>query len=230
MAAPSPLSVHQPAHQPRGGIIVIQEAFGVTDHIEDIARRLADEGWLAVAPHLFHRTGDPQLGSGDFSQVRPHMDALTAEGILEDVDAAIARVAEAGFGLKQTGVVGFCMGGSVALITAARRDIGAAVSFYGGGVSEGRFGFGPLIEEAKHLRAPWLGLYGDLDQSISVDEVERLRTAAASSGQPTEVVRYPHAGHAFHNDQRPTYHQASALDAWPRALAWFDRYLTPSGG
>jgi carboxymethylenebutenolidase len=226
MTPETPLSIHQPDGQPKGGIVVIQEAFGVNDHIEDVARRFAAEGWLAVAPHLFHRSGDPKLSYGDMSVIMPHMQKLTADGVLADVDAALDHLAGAGIPLRKTGIVGFCMGGTVALVTATRRDLGAAVTFYGGGVTEGRFGFGPLVEEAARLRAPWLGLYGDLDQGISVDGVEQLRTAAASSGQETEVVRYPEAGHGFHCDQRDSYEPKSAQDAWARTLAWFDDHLT----
>ncbi len=226
MADTTPLSVYAPSGTPKGAVIVIQEAFGVNDHIEDVARRFADEGWLAVAPHLFHRTGDPKLGYGDFGVIMPHMQGLTKEGVLADVDAAIAEVSRQGIPAKKTGIVGFCMGGTVTLIADAERDLGAAVTFYGGGVKEGRFGFPPLVEEAPHLRAPWLGLFGDLDKGIPVEQVEELRTAAASSGQPTEIVRYPEADHGFHCDQRESYHAASATDAWRRTLEWFGRYLT----
>jgi carboxymethylenebutenolidase len=222
----TPLSVHEPAGDPKGGVVVIQEIFGVNDHIEDITRRLADAGWLAVAPHLFHRTGDPKLGYTDMDEGRAHAGKMTGEGILEDVDAAIARIAEAGIASSRTGIVGFCMGGSVALLVATRRDLGASVTFYGGGIADGRFGFGPQLEEAPALRAPWLGLYGDLDHGIPVDDVEKLRAAATRSGQPTEVVRYPDAGHGFNCDQRGSYHEPSATDAWRRTLEWFDRYLT----
>ncbi len=117
------------------------------------------------------------------------------------------------------------MGGTVTLVAAARRDVGAAVTFYGGGVTEGRFGFAPLVEEATRLRAPWLGLYGDLDQGIPVAGVEQLRRAAAASGQETEIVRYAEAGHGFHCDQRDSYEPKSAQDAWARTLAWFDDHL-----
>ena len=225
MSEQTPLSVHEPDGPPTGGIVVIQEAFGVNDHIEDVARRFAAEGWLAVAPHLFHRSGDPKLGYDDMSMVTPHMQALTADGVLADVDAALDHLARAGIPPARIGVVGFCMGGTVTLVTAVRRDVGAAVTFYGGGVTEGRFGFGPLVEEAEHLRAPWLGLYGDLDQGIPVDGVEQLRAAAAASGQETEVVRYPEAGHGFHCDQRSSYEPKSAQDAWARTLAWFHDHL-----
>ena len=133
MSEQTPLSVHEPDGPPTGGIVVIQEAFGVNDHIEDVARRLAADGWLAVAPHLFHRSGDPKLGYGDMSVVMPHMQALTADGVLADVDAALDQLARAGIPPERIGVVGFCLGGTVTLVTAARRDVGAAVTFYGDG-------------------------------------------------------------------------------------------------
>lgn len=230
MADETPLSVHAPTGDRKGGIVVVQEAFGVNDHIEDVCRRFAAEGWLAVAPHLFHRTGDPKLGYTDLAQVMPHMGALTPDTVLADIDAALSALAAEGVGLAQTGVVGFCMGGTVTLITAAQRDVGAAVTFYGGGVAEGRFGFPSLIELAPSLRAPWLGLYGDQDRGIPVEDVEKLRAAAAESGQVTEVVRYPDAGHGFHCDVRESYHPASAADAWARTLAWFNRFLGSAAG
>jgi carboxymethylenebutenolidase len=221
----TPLSVYEPSGAPKGGIVVVQEAFGVNEHIEDVARRFAAEGWLAVAPHLYHRSGDPKLGYEDFSQVMPHMKELTRDGVLADVDAALARIDEAGIPRSRTGIVGFCMGGTVALIVDVEREVGAAVTFYGGGVAEGRFGFPSLVELAPRLQAPWLGLYGDEDQGIPVEQVEQLREAAAASGQPTEVVRYPEAGHGFHCDVRASYHKPSAEDAWGRTLAWFDEHL-----
>ena len=154
------------------------------------------------------------------------MQALSKEAVLEDVDAAIARLDQAGIGPSRQGITGFCMGGTVALLTATERPLGASVTFYGGGLTQGRFGFPPLVEAAPQLRAPWLGLFGDQDQGIPVDQVEELRAAAAQSGQPTEIVRYPDAGHGFNCDQRESYHPASAADAWGRMLAWFETYLS----
>ena len=226
MSDETPLSIRHPAETTVGGVVVVQEAFGVTDHIEDVCQRLADAGWLAVAPHMFHRTGDPVLDHGDFAAVRPHMGALTADGIHGDVDAALAYIEGAGFPAEVAGIVGFCMGGSVALATAAHRQLGAAVTFYGGGVSQGRFGFPPLVELAPQLRTPWLGLFGDLDQSIPVEDVEALRAAAAKSPVPTEVVRYAEAGHGFNRNGSAAHHPESAADAWQRTLDWFARHLT----
>jgi carboxymethylenebutenolidase len=221
----TPLSVHPPSGAPRGGIIVVQEAFGVNTHIEEVCARLAHEGWLVVAPHLFHRSGDPQFGYDDFTVIRSHMADLTAEGIMEDIDAGIDHLEAAGIERSMIGIVGFCMGGTVALVVGARRDIGAAITYYGGGLAEGRFGFPPLIEEATRLQVPWLGVFGDLDTGIPVADVEQLRGAAASSGQVTELVRYAEAEHGFNCDQRPSYHQSSAHSAWQMSLAWFSAHL-----
>ncbi len=227
MADETPLSVHEPSGAPKAGVLVIQEAFGVNDHIEDVCRRFAAEGFLAVAPHLFHRTGDPKLSYDEQarSEVMEHMGALTADDILTDVDEAQAYLAEAGITDSNMGIVGFCMGGTVTLAVCALRDVGAGVTFYGGGVSQGRFGFEAGVDLAPRLRAPWLGLFGDLDQAIPVDDVEQLRAAAATASVPTEIVRYADAGHGFHCDQRASYHAESARDAWRRTLDWFERYL-----
>jgi carboxymethylenebutenolidase len=118
------------------------------------------------------------------------------------------------------------MGGTVSFLAGARRRLGAAVSFYGGGVAEGRFGMPPLVELAPSLQTPWLGLYGDQDPSIPVEQAEALREAAGRASVPTELVRYPEAGHGFHCDDRPSaYHEASAADAWSRTLSFFGEHL-----
>lgn len=212
----------------RRALIVVQEAFGVNDHIVDVCRRFAAEGYHAIAPHLYHREGIDGLPY-DLEAALPHMGALTAEGIRHDLTAARDYLVSQGFPLSATGVVGFCMGGSIAFVSAAENAYGAAVTFYGSGVSVGRFGNEPMSRLAPSLQAPWLGLYGDLDPSIPVAEVEKLRTAVASASVPTAIVRYAEAGHAFHCDARPDrYHEASAADAWNKTLDWFARYLAAS--
>jgi carboxymethylenebutenolidase len=216
----------EPDGAARGAVIVLQEAFGVNDHIEDVTRRWAQAGYRAVAPHLFHRSGDPALDYGNFEKIMPHMQALSEAALLEDLDVTLRYLADVGFAPAAVGVVGFCMGGSVAFLSAVRRALGAAVTFYGGGVAEGRFGMPPLVEMAPELKTPWLGLFGDEDQGIPVDQVEALRAAAAAAPVPTEIVRYAGAGHGFHCDARPdSYHEQSARDAWERALDWFGGHL-----
>jgi carboxymethylenebutenolidase len=225
MADETPLSIHHPEAVAVGGVVVIQEIFGVTDHIEDMCQRLAHAGWLAVAPHLFWRSGDPVVATDDFATALAHTGKLTADSILSDVDAALGYIQDAGFPLDAAGIVGFCMGGSVAFAVATQRPIGAAVTYYGGGITEGRFGFVPMAEAAPGLTVPWLGLYGDQDGSIPGDQVELLAEAAGRAEAPTEVIRYPDAGHAFNRDGGPSFHQASAEDAWHRMLDWFADHI-----
>jgi carboxymethylenebutenolidase len=226
MADETPLSVHEPAGRARGGVLVVQEAFGVNAHIEGICARLAAEGCLAVAPHLFHRAGDPTFAYDDIEGARAVMAGLTPEAVLDDLDAGFARIDAYGIAPEATGVVGFCVGGHLAVVAATERGVGAAVDFYGGGIAKGRVGFPPQLEMVSDLQVPLLALFGDRDESIPVEEVERLRAALAATGEPFEVVRYPDAGHGFNCDERASYHEPSAVDAWGRALAWFERYLT----
>jgi carboxymethylenebutenolidase len=211
----------------RGAVIVIQEAFGVNDHIEDVTRRFADAGYHAVAPDLFHRAGGGTAPYDDFAQVLPLFEGIDGDdAILRDLDATLAALHGYGWTAASIGIVGFCLGGRISLLAALRRPLGAAVSFYGGGVVTGRFPqFPPLIDEVPSLAVPWLGLFGDLDESIPVDDVEVLRQALVSTSVDTEVVRYADAGHGFHCDQRASYDEAAARDGWARTLAWFDAHL-----
>jgi carboxymethylenebutenolidase len=211
----------------KGAVVVIQEAFGVNDHIEDVTRRFAEAGYHAVAPDLFHRSGGGTAPYDDFSEVMPLFEGLDGDdALLRDVDVALDHLRSAGWGDGQIGIVGFCFGGRVTMLVALRRRLGAGVGFYGGGIVTGRFPqFPPLIDEVPKLATPWLGLFGDQDHAIPVDDVEQLRGALNEAPAPTEVVRYPDAGHGFHCDQRPDYVEADAHDAWSRTLAWFDAHL-----
>jgi carboxymethylenebutenolidase len=224
--SPMPIVEVAPEGEPRGAVVVVQEAFGLTPHIEAIAGRLAKEGYHAVAPALFHRQGSPVISYDDLASVMPVIGQLTEGGIREDLEATLDHLGAAGFGPERTGIVGFCMGGSVTLYAATLRPLGAAVTFYGGGVTQGRFGFPPLLELAPGLRTPWLGLYGDLDQSIPPDSVEQLRRAAATSAVETEVVRFADADHGFNCDDRPAvFNPEAAARGWAFTLDWFDRHL-----
>lgn len=224
---PMPLYEAQPlGGDARRAVVVIQEAFGVNGHIEDVTRRFAREGYLAVAPHLFHRTGGGSIPYDRFDLVAPHFEGLGDDTVLVDVGAALAHVMGRDFAPERIGLVGFCMGGRVSFLVATRRRIGAAVGFYGGGILHGRGErLGPLAENLSAMKSPWLGLFGDEDQSIPVIEVEELRGRLESAPVDTEIVRYPGAGHGFHCDQRESYHPSSAADAWQRTLDWFDAHL-----
>jgi carboxymethylenebutenolidase len=208
-------------------VIVLQEAFGVNDHIRGVADRFSDEGFLAVAPQLFHRDGSPEIPYDDFSAAMPFMANLTKQGLTNDLNATTDFLATLGFGAENIAAVGFCMGGTVSFFAATLGTIGAAASFYGGGVTTGRFGLPPLVELAADLKCPWLGLYGDLDQSIPPEQVEALRVAMNAVPVTTEIVRYPEGKHGFHCDARPdAFNEAAASHARQRALDFFAANLS----
>jgi carboxymethylenebutenolidase len=218
----------RPAGPVRGAVIVIQEAFGVNSHIEDVTRRAAAAGYQAVAPDMFHRSdSDSIVPYGEFDKVIPHFVALGDDAaILVDIDAAVAHLHAEGHHDEGIGIVGFCFGGRVTFLTALNRAIGAAVGFYGGGIVTGRLPqFPALVGEVGKLQTPWLGLFGDQDASIPVDDVETLRAALRDAPVDTEIVRYAEAGHGFNCDQRPDYRADDAADAWNRALTWFTKHL-----
>jgi carboxymethylenebutenolidase len=216
----------QPAIQaPRGVVIVVHEAAGVTRHIKDIAERLASEGWLAAAPSYFSRQGSPVMEYTDVDAIMAAMGQLAARDIEADT-ATVINHFQNEYSKNAIGIVGFCIGGSIAMLAAAAHEVGAAVSFYGGGVVEGRLGIPPLLEVGSELKTAWLGLYGDLDDSIPWADVELLRVETAKAQVPTDIVRYPNAGHGFNCNDRPNNYSAeAAADAWARCLAWFDRHI-----
>ena len=216
-----------PEGTPRGAVVVIQEAFGLNGHIEDVTRRFATAGYHAVAPDLFHRAGGGTAEYGDFETVMKLYEGLTSDApILVDVNTALDQARAAGFSDTQIGIVGFCFGGRVTFLTALEQQIGAAVGFYGGGIVTGRFPqFPTLVDRASSLQTPWLGLFGDLDGSIPVEDVEALRTALKAASVDTDIVRYADAKHGFNCDVRDEYNATAAADAWQRTLDWFERHL-----
>jgi carboxymethylenebutenolidase len=219
-----------PDDPPTAAIVVIQEAFGVNQHIEDVTRRFATAGYHAIAPDLFHRTGGGTVDYGDFGAVIPHFVGIGSdEAILADVDAALDYLRGVGFADRRIGIVGFCFGGRVSFLTASNRSIGAAVGFYGGGIVTARFPqFPALIDGAATMDTPWLGLFGDRDEGIPVDDVEQLRKALTDAPVPADVVRYADAEHGFHCDARESYNPAAAADAWSRTIEWFGHHLGAS--
>jgi len=216
----------RPQGEPRAAAIVVHEAFGLNRHIESITRRLAGEGFHSVAPALFHRAGGGTAPYHDYSKVAPLIAGLSDEKILLDVDATRTHLHGAGWRDWQVAVVGFCMGGRISFLVAARRRLGAAVGFYGGGLVHPRSpAFPALVGEAPTLKTPWLGLFGDLDRHIPVEDVELLRKALEGAPVAAEVVRYPDAGHGFFCEERPDYDPVAAADGWRRTLSWLDDHL-----
>jgi carboxymethylenebutenolidase len=215
----------------RHAVIVIQEVFGVNEHIQDVTRRFAAAGFRAVAPAVFHRTGSAthdDYSNIDMAWIGAQMQGLTDEALLHDLDATREFLHGNGYSDSAIGIVGFCFGGRVAFLAAVSRPFGAAVTYYGGGIVDGRpeMGWPSLAPAIPGMQAHWLGLFGDLDQGIPVEEVERLRAAVAAAPVDTEIVRYADADHGFHCDARGSYHAASAADGWARCLDWMGRHLS----
>jgi carboxymethylenebutenolidase len=209
------LTVAEPDRPVRGGLVVLHEARGVTDVVRGLAASLADEGWLAVAPHLYGAQNADEVADVDSELSR-----LSGDSVLADTDAAAVWLAQRGVAADRTGVIGFDLGGAVAMVVASSRAVGAAVSVAGVGIlAPLADGLPALVDVAGELTCPWLGIYGDDDAAIPVAEVEKLRDAAATAEVATDVVRFAGTDNRFDTDQ-----QAGA-EAWHRTLNWFDLHL-----
>ena len=225
---PMRLYVARPDGEPQSAVIVVMEAFGVNSHIEDVTRRVAAEGYLAVAPDLYHRYENNLAGYDQMAEIMEMMGGLLDEHSLTDVDATLGYLADQGISSDKVGITGFCMGGRVTFLTAISRPVGAAVTYYGGAIVTDGFtpGQPKLSDRHGDLQCPWLGLFGDLDGMIPVEGVEQLRADLAGSALPTEIVRYGDADHGFLCDERPSYHPEAAADGWSRMAAWFATHLS----
>jgi carboxymethylenebutenolidase len=219
------------APAPHAAVVVIQEAFGVNDHIRDVCRRFAEAGYLAVAPEIFHRAGrGVTVSYDDVPSAMARIAALTNGGIERDVSAALAYArGRPDVAPGAVGLVGFCVGGFAAFLGACRCAPAATVSFYGGGIARARPGFQlrPLIGEHGGIGAPILCVFGGEDKGIPPEDVETIRRALDTRPVPHDVIVYPGAPHAFFNDLRAAHHAEAARDAWSRTLDWLGRYLRP---
>ena len=207
-------------------VLVVSEIFGVHEHIADVARRLAKQGYLAIAPELFVRQGDakaytdiPKLMTEVVSK-KPDAEALA------DLDACAAWAAANGGDGAKLGITGFCWGGRIVWLYAAHNPkLRAGVAWYGRLVGEPS-ALAPKhpIDLAGDLKAPVLGLYGEKDQGIPLETVEKMKTAlqtGSAAAKGSQFVTFPDAPHAFHADYRPSYRKEAAEDGWQRCLAWF---------
>lgn len=214
----------EPYAEPLGGLAIVHEAFGVTPHIKNVVRQFAEVGWLAIAPSFYHRQGSPTFNYDE--PVAEVFKTLTADGVIADLTASFAYLRSRGFPASRIGVVGYCLGGTLAAYAAAHGTFAAAVSYYGSGLTDGRYGLAPLVDVAPSFTSPWLGFFGDLDPVIPSADVEVFRSETQSASVPTTVVRYAQAGHAFNNDHRPEAFNAEAsADAWQRTTYWLARHL-----
>lgn len=200
---------------PHRSVVVIQEWWGLDEHIRDVARRFAGAGFVALAPDLYH--GEVAAEPDDARRLA--MNLQLPEAAQEMAGAADYLAGRDDVAPKQVGAIGFCMGGSLALLLAARSPrVGAVASFYGGR---------PMApEELRQIRAPVLAIFGERDEGIPPERHAALDSALNEVGVVHTIYVYPGAPHAFFNDSRThSYRPEAARDAWARALAWFEKYL-----
>jgi carboxymethylenebutenolidase len=204
-------------------VLVVQEIFGVHEHIRDVCRRFAKAGFLAVAPELYARQGDP----GRYTEISKLISEIVAKvpdaQVFADLDAAAAWAARNGGEGGDLGITGFCWGGRMVWMYAAHNPrLKAGVAWYGPVARAYHPGDRTALDVAASIKAPILGLYGAADGGIPNDTVEKMRAALKASGNSaSEIVLYPDMPHAFHADYRATYRKEAAEDGWKRAVAWF---------
>ncbi len=209
-------------------IVVIPEIFGMHEHIKDVTRRFAKEGFLSMTFEPYAREGSV-LHLPDIAAVRKVADLVPDARVMGDLDAIVtfAKLHAAGRP-DRIGVTGFCRGGMYTLLYAAHnRELRAAVSWYGQLRPDKLAGVrtaGPL-DIAAQIKPPLLGLYGEADLGIPVADVREMEAALKAAGKTAEFVLYPGAPHAFFADYRPSYRPDAARDAWRRCVAWFNKYL-----
>ncbi|QYY24845.1 dienelactone hydrolase family protein [Diaphorobacter sp. MNS-0] len=209
-------------------VLVISEIFGVHEYIADVCRRLAHEGYLAVAPDLFARQGDPRA----YSEVAKLMSELVSKvpdaQVMADLDGAVQWAGAHGGDLQRVGITGFCWGGRITWLYAAHGPVKAGVAWYGRLVGQAS-ALNPKhpVDLAPILKAPVLGLYGEKDAGIPLDTIDKMKSAlseGSAAAKASRFVVYPDAPHAFHADYRPSSRKEAAQDGWKRTLAWFKQH------
>jgi carboxymethylenebutenolidase len=205
-------------------VLVVQEIFGVHEHIKDVCRRFAKLGYLAVAPALYAREGDVSKLSNINEILTNVVSKVPESQVASDLDATVAWAKSSGKGdTARLGITGFCWGGRQVWLYAAHNPaLKAAVAWYGP-LQRPKAANTPAnpIDLVSELKVPVLGLYGGADAGIPVTQVEALRDALKSAGKPCEIVVYPDTPHAFFADYRPSYRPDQAKDGWSRLQAWF---------
>jgi carboxymethylenebutenolidase len=208
-------------------VLVIQEIFGVHEHIKDICRRLAKLGYFAAAPELYARQGDVSKMENIKEIISTVVSKVPDAQVLSDLDATAAWVKASGKGdLARLAVTGYCWGGRIVwLYVAHNPGVKAGVAWYGRLINppDELHPKNP-IDVITALKAPVLGLYGGADTGIPVDSVEKMRAALKEAKQPAEIILYPDTPHAFFADYRASYSKTQAADGWQRMLAWFKKY------
>lgn len=217
--------------RPTGGsklptVLVVQEIFGVHEHIKDVCRRLGKLGYLAIAPELYFRQGDPRSIENVGEIIQGIVSKVSDAQVMSDLDACAAWAAKNGGDADRLAITGFCWGGRITWLYAAHNSkLKAGVAWYG------RLDNPPTeltprhpVDLAADIKPPVLGLYGGADQGIPLHDVELMLDELKRAGSKSEIHVYPDAPHAFHADYRPTYRKEEAEDGWKRMQAWFKQH------
>jgi carboxymethylenebutenolidase len=209
-------------------VLVVQEIFGVHEHIKDICRRLAKGGYLAVAPEMYARQGDVSKIENIQEIIKTVVSKVPDTQVMSDLDAAEVWAEKNGGDTSRLGVTGFCWGGRIVWMYAAHNPrLRAGVAWYGRLISPpSEMTPKNPIDVVGELKAPVLGLYGGQDQGIPVDTVEKMRAAlknGSDAAKRSMIQLYPEAPHGFHADYRNSYRETDAKDAWQRLLIWFKK-------
>jgi len=203
------------------GLLVFQEAFGVNAHIRDVTDRFAKQGYLAIAPELFHRTGPGFEGVySNFPACMPHMQALTPDGLIVDARAAFDWLQKNPRVMPNaTASVGYCMGGRVSFLANSAIPLKAAISFYGGGIAPA------LLPRAAQQNGPILFFWGALDSHIPKEHIRNIIDAMQEAKKTYVNVEFSDADHGFFCDARPSYKETAAKQAWELALKFLSTYV-----
>jgi carboxymethylenebutenolidase len=208
-------------------VLVVQEIFGVHEHIKDVCRRFGKLSYVAVAPELYARQGDVSKMTNINEIISQVVSRVPDAQVMSDLDAAVAWAGKSSQGnTSRLGITGFCWGGRIVWLYAAHNPkLKAGVAWYGRlvGQSDELHPKNP-VDLAASLKAPVLGLYGGSDPGIPVETVEQMRAALKAANSPSEIIVYPDTPHAFHADYRPSYRPQQAQDGWRRLQEWFKKY------
>ncbi|CAN5741531.1 dienelactone hydrolase family protein [soil metagenome] len=208
-------------------VLVISEIFGVHEHIADVARRFAKQGYLALAPELFVRQGDAGKYPSIAELIKEVISKVPDAQVMSDLDAVVAWAKTQGGNTDKLAITGFCWGGRITWMYAAHNPLVKTGAAWYGRVTGTPTALSPQnpVDIAARLKAPILGLYGAKDAGITQESLEQMKAALDKAGNKSEIVVYANSGHAFHADYRASYVEADAKDGWQRCLAWFKANL-----
>lgn len=213
-----------------GTILVVQEIFGVHEHMKDICRRFAKLGYLAIAPELYARQGDPSKYTENTKLFAEIVNKVPDAQVMSDLDATAKWAVPNGGDPKRLGITGFCWGGRIVwLYSAHNPNLKAGVAWYGRMVGD-KDPMKPThpVDITEKMHAPVLGLYGGEDAGIPVSTIDTMKAAlekGSAAAKASTFIVYPKAPHAFHADYRPSYRETEAKDGWNQAQMWFKKYL-----